>query len=217
MNKLAGGLSLSALVLLGCHTITEELPTQPTKTPKNGTGLLTVSIPAIPGATPTPAPTPKPTATPAPVATPTPTPAPAPTPTPQTGVKGCGNPIPPPVTRVTVNIHIRGPNQWTLDSTPLVGPDVEYCREIGFTDGRSRCPVRTEGNPEREACELYVVGYAEDTGRPGPTWTLNGQYCQVGDDCDDHPDNQYLLWARHGGYYEACTKDGVCGGIQVDR
>jgi hypothetical protein len=215
MNKLTSGLSLSALLLLGCHTITEELPTQPTKTPKNGNGLLTIPIPAIPGATPKP--TPKPT--PAPVATPTPapTPAPTPTPTPQTGVKGCGNPIPPPITKVNAYIHIKGPNQWTLDSTPLVGPDVEYCRTIGFTDGRSRCPVRTEGNPEREACELYAVGYAEDSGRPGPTWTLNGNYCKGGDDCDNHPDNQYLLWARASGYYEACTKDGVCGGVQVDR
>jgi hypothetical protein len=213
MIKLAYGLSLSALFLLGCHTITEELPTQPTKTPKTGAGLLTVPIPAIPGATPTPAPAPKPTPTPGPVATPTP----APTPTPGTGVKGCGNPLPGPITKVNTAIHIRGPNQWTLDTTPLVGPDVEYCRTIGFTDGRSRCPVRQEGHPEREACELYAVGYAEDTGRPGPTWTRNGQYCKGGDDCDNHPDNQYLLWARADGYYEACTKDGVCGGIQVDR
>lgn len=212
MNKLFYGFSLSALLLLGCHTITEELPTQPTKTPGTG-GVLKVPIPAIPGATPTPKPTPAPTPTPAA----TPTPEPSPTPTPSTGIKGCGNPIPPPITKVNVYIHIKGPNQWTLDSTPLVGPDVEYCRQIGFTDGRSRCPVRTEGNPEREACELYAVGYAEDTGRPGPTWTLNGAYCKGGDDCDNHPDNQYLVWARAKGYYEACTKDGICGGIQVDK
>jgi hypothetical protein len=211
MNRLAFGFSLSALILLGCHTITEELPTQPTNTPKTGTGLLTVPIPAIPGATPTPTPTPTPKPTP------TPTPAPTPTPTPPTGVAGCGNPLPPPITKMNTVIHIWGPNQWTLDTTPLVGPDVDYCREIGFTDGRSRCPVRTEGNPEREACELYAVGYAEDTGRPGPTWTLNGNYCTGGDDCENHPDNQYLLWARASGYYEACTKDGVCGGVQVDR
>ena len=126
MNKLACGLSLSALILLGCHTITEELPTQPTNTPKKGTGLLTVSIPAIPGATP--APTPKPT--PAPTATPAPAPSPDPTPTPppQTGTKGCGNPVPPPITKMGAYVHIKGPNQWTLDVTPLVGPDAEYCR-----------------------------------------------------------------------------------------
>jgi hypothetical protein len=212
MTKILLGVSLAAALLLGCNTITEELPTQPTASPKTG-GLLTVPIPAIPGATPTP--TPKPTATPTP--TPTGTPTPAPTPTPSTGSSGCGTPVPPPVTKMNTYIHIKGPNQWTLDTTPLVGPDVAYCLSIGFTDGRSRCPVRTEGSPDREACELVYVGYAEDTGRPGPTWTLDGSYCLGGDDCDNHPDNQYLLWARRSGYYEACTKDGVCGGIQVDR
>jgi hypothetical protein len=212
MNKLACGLSLSAVLLLGCHTITEELPTQPTKTPKPGTGLLTVPIPAIPGATPTPAPTP----TPRPAPTPTPNPTPAPTPTP-TGVAGCGNPLPGPITKMDTKVHIRGPNQWTLDTTPLVGPDADYCRRIGFTDGRSRCPVRQEGHPERVACELYAVGYAEDTGRPGPTWTRNGEYCKGDEVCENHPDNQYLMLARKGGLYEACTKDGACGSVQVDR
>jgi hypothetical protein len=214
MNRSAGVLSLSALFLLGCHTITEELPTQPTKTPKNGGGILTVPIPAIPGATPTPKPAPTPTPVPSPTAAPAPTPAPTPTPT---GVKGCGNPLPGPITKMGAYVHIRGPNQWTLDVTPLVGPDAEYCRKIGFTDGRSRCPVRPEGHPEREACELNAVGYAEDTKRPGPTWTRNGKYCSGGADCENHPDNQYLLLARQSGYYEACTKDGMCGGVQVDR
>lgn len=213
MNKLAGILSLSALALLGCHTITEELPTQPTKPPKSGTGVLKVPIPAIPGATPTPAPTPKPTPTPGPA----PTPEPTATPPPPTKVKGCGSPLPGPITKMGAYVHIRGPNQWILDVTPLVGPDAEYCRTIGFTDGRSRCPVRPEGHPEREACELYSVGYAKDTNRPGPTWTRNGQYCSGGADCENHPDNQYLLLARQSGYYEACTKDGICGGVEVDR
>src|SRR5512140_3819481 len=129
MNRATYGLTAAALLLVGCHTITEELPTQPTKTTKAGSnGILTVAIPAIPGATP--APTPKPT--PAPTATPTP--APNPTPTPATGTSGtCGQPLPV-VTRMNGKIHIKGPNRYTLDSTPITGPDGDYCRKIGYTD-----------------------------------------------------------------------------------
>ena len=108
---------------------------------------------------------------------------------------------------MNAKIHIRGPNRWTLDSTPLVGPDAEYCRKIGFTDGRSFCPVRTEGAPDRVACEEYAVGHAKDTGRPGPTWYRNGELCTGNDDCENHPDNQYLLWAYGSGPYKACTED----------
>jgi hypothetical protein len=116
---------------------------------------------------------------------------------------------------MNVNIHIRGPNKYTLDSTPLVA-GAEYCEKVGFTDGRNRCPVRPEGHPEREACEAYAVGFAEDTGRPGPTWTVNGNYCN-GNNCDNHPENQYLLWAYNDGRYRACAKNGTCGSVDVDR
>ena len=71
--------------------------------------------------------------------------------------------------------------------------DRDYCRKIGFTDGRSFCPVRMEGAPDREACEEYAVGHADDTGRQGPTWYRNGVLCD-NDKCANHPDNQYLLW-----------------------
>jgi hypothetical protein len=66
--------------------------------------------------------------------------------------------------------------------------------------------------------ETYAVGKATDTGRSGPTWYRNGKLCtgQAGD-CENHPNNQYLLWAYGNGYYEACTEDDVCGGVQVDR
>jgi hypothetical protein len=209
MRKIVWGIGLAAVLSVGCHTITEELPTQPSATPSPGSGLLTVPIPKIIVATPTPKPTPVPTPTP------TAEPTPAPTPTPgATG--GCGDPLPPPVTKMNVKIHIPGPNHWTLDSTPLVGPDGAYCRKIGFTDGRTMCPVRTEGTPDRQACETYAIGKADDTGRPGPTWYRNGTLCN-GTDCENHPDNQYLLFVNVSGYYQACTKDDVCGGVQVDK
>jgi hypothetical protein len=117
---------------------------------------------------------------------------------------------------MNTKIHLRGP-RYTLDTTPLVGPDVDYCRKIGFPD-RSICPVRPEGSPDRVACETYAIGRAADTGRPGPTWYRNGKLCTGQPaDCENHPENQYLLWAYGSGYYEACTKDDVCGGVQVDR
>jgi len=74
-------------------------------------------------------------------------------------------------------IHLKSPSRYTLDTTPLVGPDAAYCKKIGFTDGRSYCPVRTEGSADRAACETYAIGKAKDTGRPGPTWYRNGKLC----------------------------------------
>ena len=104
-----------------------------------------------------------------------------------------------------------------LDSTPLVGPDADYCAKIGFTDGRSICPVRPEGHPEREACELYVTGRAADTGRPGPTWYRGGGFCTgPAAGCENHPDNQYQVLAYLGGTYKACARNGVCGEVVVD-
>ena len=147
---------------------------------------------------------------PTPVATPTPDPTPEPTP--QTSC----SPLPPPVTRIRVVVHLKGPDYLTLDATPLVGPDVGYCASIGYRDGRSICPVRPEGDPQRRECEAYAVGRAEDTGRIGPTWTRNSSYCK-GNACENHPDNQFLLWAYKNGYYEACVKNGTCGSTEVDR
>jgi hypothetical protein len=117
---------------------------------------------------------------------------------------------------MNTKIHIKGPNQWILDTTPLVGPDADYCRKIGFTDGRSMCAVRTEGTPDRQACEAYAIGKADDTGRPGPTWYRNGNLC-TGEDCANHPDNQYLLLVFLSGTYEACTKDDLCGSVLVEK
>lgn len=119
---------------------------------------------------------------------------------------------------MAVKVHIKGPSKWTLDSTPLIGPDQGYCTKIGFTDGRSFCPVRLEDAPDRLACEAYAIGVAKDTGRPGPTWYRDDKLCtNKEDDCANHPDNQYLLWAYGSGFYEVCTKDLVCGELRVDK
>jgi len=196
----------AALVLIGCHTITEELPTEPTTSPTTSP-ILKVPIPKIPIATPTPK------ATPTPAATPTPGPEPTPSPTP---VAGCKPPLPPGIAKMNTKIHIKGGPKITLDTTPLVH-NAAYCTKVGFA-GRVDCPVRPEGDPQRVPCETYAVGHAMDTGRAGPTWYKDGKLCTgQPDSCENHPDNQYLLWAYGSGYYKACTEDDVCGGVQVDR
>ena len=163
---------------------------------------------------------------PAPQPTATPTPGPEldepPAGTPGGGEPGepgtCGPPLPPSVSRIAMKIHQSGAERVLLDSTPLVGPDAEYCRAIGFTDGRTVCPVRIEGSPERSACEALRVGRASDTGRPGPTWSANGKRCDGPDGgtaCLNHSENQYLAWAYGSGTFRACAASGVCGELVV--
>jgi len=129
---------------------------------------------------------------------------------------GCGKPYPPPVTRFKVKVHLTSGDVKTIDSTPLVGPDLAYCAAIGFTDGRSVCPVRAEGASDREACEAWRVGFAADTGRVGPTWTYEGEPCtgpQMG--CENHPGNQFQVQAYRLGHYQACAENGACGQVEV--
>jgi hypothetical protein len=131
---------------------------------------------------------------------------------------GCGKPYPPPIHDFAAKVHIWGPGYVTLDSTPQVGPDVVYCMNAGFTDGRAYCAVRAEHGPEREACENWRVGKAEDTGRYGPTWYFRGQTCTgQASGCQNHPDNQYGLWAWENGLYVMCGENGACGEVVVDR
>jgi hypothetical protein len=219
MRKVAIGAALAAAAMLvGCHTITEELPTEPTDAEKPpSTGMLTVAIPALSvatAATPAPSPDPGSPPPPAPDPTPEPTPEPEDEPPPE-DPGGCGEPLPGPIVQVMVKVHFKRDARWTLDSTPLVADHV-YCKEIGFRDGRNRCPVRPEGHPERDACETYAVGYAEDTGRQGPTWFREGKYCD-GSACANHDHNQYMVYAHKNGTYKACAKNGVCGKRKVER
>ena len=199
------------LLASGCGSL--DSTSRPDPEPEHPTSAAT---PNPNGSTPVlGAPAPKPTPTPDPGATPDPSASPSP-PTDETA--GCGTPLPPELSRINVNVHQRGDNFWLLDSTPIVGPDAAYCAKIGFTDGRSFCPVRMEGNPEREACELYITGRAHDTGRGGPTWSMDGGACTGRPVCENSPDNQYQLVAYKGGTYQACgNKNGVCGQIVVDR
>lgn len=171
----------------------------------------------------------------APAPQPTPTPAPGTTtgdPDPWPAIPGggggggggggtassCGEPAPPAISRVRVNVHSSNGSRMTLDSTPLVGPDISYCRQIGYTDGRSFCPVRPEGSPERGACEAALVGRASDTGRIGPTWAVDGRRCDGEGDpgsCQNHSDNQFLAYAWGTGTFRACVASGACGDLTI--
>ncbi len=165
-------------------------------------------------------PAPQPSATPTPEATPD-DPLPA---IPGTGGGGdgesgsCGAPAPPAVSRINVKIYNASNDRVTLDSTPQVGPNWEYCKAIGYTDGRSYCPVRPDGHPERLACEAARVGRAADTGRVGPTWTANGQPCAgvgPGASCVNHGSNQFFVLAYGSGTFRACANSGVCGSLTL--
>ncbi len=159
-----------------------------------------------------------------PLPVPTPVPTPAPTPTPDSSIppegSGCGKPYPPPLRIINVKLHIMAPDYFTLDSTPLVGPSSEFCREIGYTDGREYCPVRLEQDPERRACEAWLMGPAEDTGRPGPTWSRDLEHwCTTfeASTCQHNPDNPYSLFITVGGKYQACKGEEVCGQVIIER
>jgi hypothetical protein len=168
-------------------------------------------------------------ATPGSPVPPTAAPTPPPTPTPDPGIppagSGCGEPYPPPLASINVKLHVKAPEYFTLDATPLVGPSSPYCREIGYTDGRQYCPVRLERDPERVPCEAWVMGNAEDTGKPGPTWMREWEtYCTTFAEsgCEHSPTNPMSLFIQTGGWYQACRGDGkgdddICGEVEVDR
>jgi hypothetical protein len=124
---------------------------------------------------------------------------------------GCGRPYPPPISRFNCKVHIRTTEYYTLDSTPLVGPNPDYCNAVGFTDGRTICPVRVDGSPDRKACENWRVGQARDTGRWGPTWTkADGTACTgPASGCANHPENQYALNTYEPGSYVARAENGA--------
>jgi len=206
-------LGLSVLGLGACKTAPVELPTGPAPTPAP-------LIPIAPiGAAPQPTPRPTPVGPGSPGYPP---PDEEPLPSPEGGGGGggsgsCGDPDPGPASKIDVKIHIVGASRTILDATPLVGPDDAYCRAIGFTDGRRFCPPRQEGDPERASCDAALMGQAADTGRIGPTWRVNGQPCVFGNGCENHPDNQFLVFAYLPNSYQACASSGICGTLVLTQ
>ena len=213
MRRLLVTLLAAGVLGWGC-TLPDDQPTEPAPVPERPSTVAPAPPPSGGASEPVLG---SPSSTPAPEPEATPEDPPSDTAT-QPAASGCGAPEPPELGKMKIVVHLRGPNSWTLDATPLVGPDPEYCAEIGFTDGRAHCPVRPEGHPEREACETLVVGVAADTGRPGPTWRRNGSLCTgQASGCENDTENQYLVKAFSSGMYTACARDGVCGELLVDK
>lgn len=170
----------------------------------------------------------------APPTSPTPVPIVAPTavPTPAGIVLPAGmvcDPTPPPLLRLKVGEWRRHGEGWILDSNPVVANVDHYCERAGFGDWKF-CFTRPEDHPQRVACDYLVTGTAKDTGRWGPTWTVDGVACDGRAACINHPDNQYKAIARGSGLYEGCVSplvkiyDGTgsypypgtpCGSVQV--
>ena len=185
----------------------------------SGSGKPTERLPDAASLIPT-APAPQPSATPA-----GPPPAEDPWPASPGGGGGsgggsaeCGDPVPPPIATMALKVQGGSAARRLLDSTPLVGPDIAYCKRIGYTDGRAYCPVRPEGSPERVSCEALRVGRATDTGRTGPTWTVDGRPCDGSGgtaSCVNHPANQFQVYASGSGTFRACAAGGACGTLRV--
>lgn len=129
-----------------------------------------------------------------------------------------------PLARINVKVHNDQGEKKVLDSAPNVcsgGPGFEkFCETIMNDPSRRCCPPRPEGHPQREACDGLLMGHARDTGRVGPTWTMNGKPCVDSDStvvprCVNHPTNQYLLFIYGTGKLTACAENGYCGELTV--
>jgi hypothetical protein len=206
--RLKPPLAFPLLLALGACGGDRQADPQPAERLPNASSLIPV------------APAPQPTATPTPGSEPVEDPWPAvPGSGSGDGTSGsCGEPAPPPISSIAIKVHGGTADRLLLDSTPLVGPDIDYCRQIGYTDGRAYCPVRPEGNPERVACEAARVGRASDTGRVGPTWSVDGRPCDGSGavtSCVNHPTNQFQVYAYGAGTFRACASNGACGSLTL--
>jgi hypothetical protein len=174
------------------------------------------------------------TPNPNPSATPLPGPAPVPTPTPDplAGLKAqCGEPMPTPLFGMKVSVQLDNGFRKLVDSRPVVenvgkGTADSYCAKVGFDARAIYCDTRPEGHPQREACDILVVGKATDTGRYGPSWSKDGKPCvnagsESAPGCTNHAENQFLVISRGPGNLLACASEtwpatgSRCGGCTL--
>jgi hypothetical protein len=93
-----------------------------------------------------------------------------------------------------------------MDSQPVVANVDHYCARVGFGDWRY-CETRLEDDPQRQACDYLMTGRAKDTGRWGPTWTVDGMPCDGTHQCANNEDNQFKALAKDDGLFQACASD----------
>jgi hypothetical protein len=140
----------------------------------------------------------------APTVGPTAIPVPTPVPSPTVAALAC-SPTPPPLYGIFVKVQQDSGGRKTLDSRPRVINIDGYCEKVGFSG--FFCFVRKEDDPQAQACDYMAMGKASDTGRYGPTWSVDGKPCSEDDStgCRNHPDNQFLVIAKGEGDFSACA------------
>ncbi len=139
------------------------------------------------------------------------------------------DPTPPPLYRMLPQPWRQRGDGWILDSSPQVMNVDNYCDRVGIGAGRF-CFTRPENDPQRTACDYLAVGQASDTGRWGPTWTIDGRPCDPpnttggSNPCVNYMDNQFKAIAKGSGVYQACAsplakfdpdQGSLCGATQV--
>jgi hypothetical protein len=147
--------------------------------------------------------------TPPPITLQTPAPTPTPAPIPPLPAGMTCFPTPPPLYGIVVKIQVGTKGRKTLDSRPQVINMNGYGEAAGFGGGFF-CFTRKEDDPQSVACDYMALGRASDTGRWGPTWSVDGKACTDNneiDGCQNHPGNQFLAIAKGEGIYQACAAD----------
>jgi len=171
-----------------------------------------------------------------PITTPSPTPTPVvvatPTPDPLAALKAqCGDPTPGPLYGMKLSVQLDNGFRKLVDSKPVIdnvgrGTPDAYCGKAGFDPNARYCETRPEGNAQRAACDILVVGTASDTGKNGPTWSKDGQPCvaagsETDPGCTNYDANQFMAVSRGPGDMLACASDvwpatgARCGGCTI--
>jgi hypothetical protein len=138
--------------------------------------------------------------------------------------------MPTPLYGMKVSVQLDNGFRKLVDSRPIVenvgrGTSDSYCGKVGFDARAAYCDTRPEGHPQREACDVLVVGKA-DTGRYGPTWSKDGKPCtnagsETAPGCTNHAENQFLVISKGPGSLLACASEvwpatgSRCGGCTL--
>jgi hypothetical protein len=170
--------------VLGCQTLVEEMPAQPSGTSTAGTEIVVTPVPLpVSTATPPPSPAPQPTATP----TPTPAPTPAPSPTPSTSIHHIW------VGFFGINCQANGKPEPRLGERKLPSGCRGYVTATPkYADG-SNVPAEVHG--------------------PNISWNLayGHQFVRVEDPSFDNPFNRDLVGLTEGEFKLCATVQGVTG------
>ena len=100
--------------------------------------------------------------------------------------------------------------------------DLHRIPETAYTEKKTSAYVeehlRREGLEVQTGIATYGVVGLLNTGRPGPTWTRNDEFCTGPESgCEHDPHNLFQLRVYTGGLIMACAQNRACGDVFVDR